>query len=61
MKTLKAFIKWFKGYQLEPGEQRRIDWFLFDLKCASLTLLIVILLIWILISLGVFIGDYNGN
>mgnify|MGYP006288089499 CR=1 FL=1 len=61
MKTIKAIIKLLNGYPLEPGEQRRIDALWFEIKCASLTILIVIFIIWFLSLCGVFIGDYKGD
>ena len=61
IKTLKALRKWMKGHELQPGEQRRVDAFWFEIKCGTLTILIVILIIMFLNLCGVFIGDYHGD
>lgn len=56
MKTLKAIHRWYQGHELEPGEWRRIDAFLFELKCIGLTILVVFAIVYILWAFGTFVG-----
>lgn len=55
-KTLKSLKKWYKGYELQPGDLRRIDALWFEIKCISITILTVIFILWVLWSFGAFVG-----
>ena len=59
IKTLKSLKKWYKGYELSPGDLRRIDALWFEIKCVFFTLSIVLALLWILYVFDVFVGDYE--
>ena len=60
MKTIKSLLKAIKGDYLEPGDLRRIDSFLFELKCMILTLMVVVLIVVLLIAFGAF-NDQQYN
>lgn len=55
-KTLKSFKKWYKGYELEPSDLRRIDAVWFEFKCVSLTIIVVLTLLFLLNAFGTFEG-----
>lgn len=55
-KTLKSFKKWYDGQELEPGDWRRIDAVWLEVKCVSLTILVVIFLLLLLRAFGTFEG-----
>jgi hypothetical protein len=48
MKLIKAFKKLYRGYQLSSSEQRAIDNMMMNIKIATATMLIIILLIFFL-------------
>jgi len=43
-------IRWLLGHELTPGEQRRLDTYILNLKAASLAILMAIILMLILIK-----------
>ena len=54
---LKSIIRWIQGYELDVKEWRKIDSFLFELKCVILTAIVVLVLLWILHLFGTFDGE----
>jgi len=43
-------IRWLLGHELTPGEQRRLDTYILNLKAASLTILIGIIMFMVLMK-----------
>jgi hypothetical protein len=43
-------IKWILGHELTPGEQRKLDTYILNIKAASLAILMAIILMFVLIK-----------
>jgi len=56
IKTLKAIKRWYDGHELEASDWRRIDALWFEVKCVTLTILVVIILLLFLNVVGTFEG-----
>ena len=54
-KTIKSVNKWRRSEHLSPGDNRRLDDLVRDLKAGAITVGIVILVIWILLEFRWFI------